>query len=672
MAEANEPALSGTSKSATGLGAAGLRLDRLVSRARAAGLFERAWPILWRGIMVALAFLIASWLGLWLDLTPFWRMAGLALFATLLVGVLVPLVMVRRMSRRQALARIDKEAAGSGSPAHDPASAIEDTLALGSNDPGTQALWALHQKRALAAVQRLKVGRPRPDMPRRDPLALRAGLLVGAIAALFVAGPEWRERLNAAFDWREPPVPAPSVRVDGWIDPPLYTRLPPLIVTVAGESGKPAEQRLRAPVNSTLIVRVAGQGDPKLTPNAALAPIPKEEKRDGRANPTLTTQVGAKAARSDLREERFRLTGGTAELAVAIEGAEPRRLVIETIPDRPPEVEQVGGLDVNGRGTFNLSYKARDDYGIASAEGQLEPLTKGRSLVPVPKLALALPPDASSGTETKTLIDLTDNPWSGARVRMSLVVKDEAGQEGRTQAAEITLPARPFTQPLARSLAEERRHLVTAPDEDRVRVQTALDALLIAPERFTPQPGIFLGLRTATRRLREAKTDEDLTVVADILWEMALKIEDGDLSDAEKALRAAQDRLKEAMERGASDQEIQKLTEDLKNALDRFLKEYADRQKQNGQQNQQQSERQQNNAKSVTPDQLEKMLKDMQEAMKRGDTAEAQRLLDQLRSILENLQSAQNGQRQNKGQAEMNKQMQELDQMSRDQQQLRD
>ena len=651
------------------------RLDRLVAGARAAGLWERAWPVLWRPLGVVLLFLAASWLGLWLDLPPLWRMVGLGLFALLALAALVPILRVARPSRREALTRIDREAARDGGTlAHDPASAIEDTLAVGGSDPATRALWALHQKRAAAAVARLRVGPPRPDMPRHDPRALRAGALVAALAALFVAGPEWRGRVAAAFDWREPPAAAPSFRVDGWIDPPIYTRVPPLIVTMSG--GKDAVQRLRAPVNSTLIVRIAGQGEAVLTPNAALVPVAKDEAGDRKPAPRPALAQGTDT-RASLREERFRLTGGTAELGISASGSEPQRLVVETIPDLPPEVRQIGGIEVNGRGTFSLTYRAKDDYGISSAEGLVEPLKPGRSLVPVPKLALALPADATGEHDTKSLVDLTDNPWSGARVRLTLVVRDEAGQEGRTQAAEATLPARPFSKALARALAEERRRLVTAPDDERKRVQTALDALLIAPDRFTPEPAIFLGLTTAANRLRVARTDDDLIAVADLLWEMALKIEDGDLSDAEKALRAAQDRLKEAIERGAPDEEIKKLTGDLKQALDKFMKEFAERQRQNPQNRQQQSERQQQQqqkgAKTVTPDDLEKMLKDMQEAMERGDTAEAQRLLEQLRNTLENLQSAENqGQKSGDGQAEMNRQLDELDKMSRDQQDLRD
>ncbi|MCJ2018221.1 TIGR02302 family protein [Methylobacterium sp. E-065] len=629
---------------------ASTQLDRLVARARVADLWEQVWPILWRGLAVALLFLIVSWSGLWLDLSPLGRQVGLSILAVLLVVALQPLIHLRRIERRSALTRLDREAAlRDPSLRHGPASTAQDSLAVGAADAGSRALWDLHQRRAARDVAGLRIGLPRPGMVRRDPFALRAGLIVATAASLFVAGPEWRDRIGAAFDWHEPATPGPNFRVDGWIDPPLYTRMPPLLIAMDG-----SDQHLRAPVNAQLIVRIAGQGkaaaNTTLTANAGLVTVPGQEPRP------------------DLREERYRIAGN-AELTI-VTPAGRQRLTVDAIPDRPPEVTAIGGPEVNGRGTFNLTYRAKDDYGLSSAEAVIAPVKPGRSLVPIPNISLALPSDASGDTETKTLVDLTDNPWSGARVRYQIVVKDEAGQEGRTTETEITLPARPFRDPLARALAEERRRLVTAPDTDRLWVQSALDALLVAPDMFTPQPAIYLGLRTATTRLRRARADSDLVDVADLLWEMALKIEDGDLSDAEKQLRQAQDRLKEAIERNAPDDEVKRLTQDLKQALDKFLSEMAQKQ---GRDPNKSGERQQNNqqSKSVTPEDLDKMIHDMAEAMKRGDTAEAQRLMDQLRNILENLQTAERGQ-SDQTSREMQKQMRDLDAMAREQQGLRD
>jgi Domain of unknown function (DUF4175) len=303
---------------AAGRTTAATRLDRLVAQAQVASLWEQVWPVLWRGIGVGLLFLVLSWAGLWLDLPPLGRQIGLFVLALLLVAALLPLIHLVRPDRRLALARIDREAAARDpSLRHGPASAAQDSLAVGASDAGSRTLWALHQRRAAQAVAALRVGLPRPGMTRRDPFALRAGLLVGAVASLFAAGPEWRERIGAAFDWQHPVPPGPNFRVDGWIDPPLYTRLPPLLIAMDG-----SDQHLRAPVNAQLIVRIAGQGEAAarttLTPNAGLVAIPGQE------------------ARPDLREERFRIVGG-AELTM-VTPAGRQRLTVDAIPDRPPEV----------------------------------------------------------------------------------------------------------------------------------------------------------------------------------------------------------------------------------------------------------------------------------------------------------------------------------------------
>jgi uncharacterized protein (TIGR02302 family) len=330
---------------------------------------------------------------------------------------------------------------------------------------------------------------------------------------------------------------------------------------------------------------------------------------------------------------------------------------------------------VNARGSFTLPYRARDDYGIVAAEGVMAKAGPGaarRSLVPAPKIPLAPPADATADQETRASADLTEHPWAGARVRLTLTARDEAGQEGRSEATEFTIPQRPFTKPLARALVEQRRGLVLDPD-DRGRVQTALDALLIEPETFTKEWGVFLGLRAAAERLRAARTDETLTEVAEWLWAMALQIEDGGLSEAEKELRAAQDRLSDAIERNAPQEEIARLTQELRQAMDKFLREFAERMQREQQQRQADNQPNQEPSRTVTPNDLNRMLEQIEEMMKRGDVAEAQRLLDELRNIMENLQTAQPKSRMSDPMArEMNRSLEDLDRMAREQGELRD
>jgi uncharacterized protein (TIGR02302 family) len=621
------------------------RLDRLVGRARLALWWEEAWPRLWLPLSIGVLFLTVSFFGLWLETPPLWRVMGLGLFGLALLASLWPLFRLTRPRRGQALDRLDRDAG----QRHGPARTLDDTLALGSSDAGTRALWDLHRRRAESSLGAMRVAPPRPDMPRRDRYAVRAAGLLALAASAFVAGPEAWPRLTAAFDWTNARAAAPAFRIDGWIDPPLYTRTPPLMIDLAA-----GEQHLKAPVKSTVVIRVAGQGDATITPVRGLTALPAS------AN-----------ARTDLREERFTLEGN-AELSVKTGLTTGVKLTLEAIPDNPPVIAFSTPPEMNARGTFNLVYKGSDDYGITALEGTVEKADTARgrrSLVPAPALALALP--AEGNAETKSPVDLTNHPWAGARVKVKLTAKDEAGQEGMSETIEFTLPQRPFTNPLAKALVEQRRNLVLDPD-DRKRTQTALDALLIAPEAYTPQWGIFMGLRTGADRLRRAKSDGDLTEVAEWLWTMALQIEDGNLSDAERELRAAQDRLKEAMDRGATDEEIKRLTDELRTAMDKFLREFAQRMQQN-QQSQNQAQNQRSPDRMISQDDLNRMLQQMEDAMRRGDMAEAERLLNQLRNILENLQTAQPNSRMSDPMGrEMNQAMQDLENMAREQQQLRD
>ncbi len=95
---------------------------------------------------------------------------------------------------------------------------------------------------------------------------------------------------------------------------------------------------------------------------------------------------------------------------------------------------------------------------------------------------------------------------------MTLVARDEGGNVGRSDPIEITLPQQPFVKPIAKALVEQRRDLVLYP-ESRDRVQTALDALTIAPDLFGTTAPVFLGLVVASDMLEDAQSDTDLVGV---------------------------------------------------------------------------------------------------------------------------------------------------------------
>jgi uncharacterized protein (TIGR02302 family) len=625
----------------------GVRAAKLVRRSRLALAWERLWPALWLPLSVVFVFLFASWAGVWTALGPTGRMAGVAAFAVTFLASLIQLRGFRWPSETDARARLDRSAPDG----HRPASAAADTLGIGAADPVARALWELHQKRQRETLEKLQVSAPSPGMPRLDLRALRFAPLAAAAASLFIAGPEASHRVTAAFDWAQPAPPGPQIRIDAWIDPPPYTRLPPVMLTFA-----PGEGAIRAPAKSTVIVRISG------------APEATVEGTGG-----LEAQPAPSGVRQGV-ERRYSLTADGA-LAIGGKGVPAGRTAITMVPDQPPVIEMTQVPQAGQRGQLTVTFRARDDYGVASIEAGFEPAQPpregSRPLIQPPRMPLPAGSEAAGEADTSAILEMADHPWAGARVRMRLTARDDAGQEGVSEAREIVLPQRGFVKPLPRALVEVRRWLVMDVMERR-RAQTALDALLIEPELFTKEAGTFLPLRAVTEKLRTARGDEGLLEVVKDLWDLAVLLEDGDLSDAERNMRQAQERLQQALERGADQNEISRLTRELREAMDRFMRELAEQMQRDQQQGRQNENAQlPENFRTVTPRDLNNMLDRIEELNRRGETEEAQRLLNELNNIMRNLQMARPGQ-QDPRQREMQNQLSELDRLTREQQELRD
>ena len=186
---------------------------------------------------------------------------------------------------------------------------------------------------------------------------------------------------------------------------------------------------------------------------------------------------------------------------------------------------------------------------------------------------------------------------------------------------------------------------------------------------FIPEAGVYLGLRSIYYDLSRARSDDALREVVARMWAMAVQIEDGNVSEAEQALRQAQDALRDALDRNASDEEIKKLTDQLRAALDKFLQALAEQMRKNPQQLSRPLDR---NSRMLSQQDLKSMIDRLENMAKLGNKDAARQLLDQLQQMLENLQTAQQGAEGDQGDDDMMSALDELGDMIRKQQQLRD
>ena len=660
-----------------------LQLTQALQRAQYAIAWERAWPGFARILSVVGLFLVASWAGLWLALPFLARAIGIGLFFLLALAALFPLSRFRWPTREEALSRLDR---GTGIR-HRPATALTDTLA--TQDPVALALWQAQRERTLASIKRIRAGLPSPRLPLHDPWALRALVVVMLAAAYVAAGDERSLRIAAAFDWNGVLAPA-NVRVDAWVTPPVYTGKPPVILSAANrdaaspDSGAP----LPVPSGSTLLVRSSGGAIDVVVGGGVTEVAPGEQAPKG------------------TNERHFKITGdGTAH--VRAPSGQPLWRFAAT-PDRAPTISLAKDPERQARGSLQMSYKLEDDYGVTEARAQFTARNpdaakeinkeaakaEPRPLFESPQFALVLPNARTRNGVGQTVKDLSEDPYAGADVTLTLTAKDEAGNEGRSEPFNMRLPERLFTKPLARALIEQRRILALDANQSS-QVYAALDALMIAPELFTPESGHYLGLYSISRQIEAVptddarrelmasmwsldpglysivraldavRTDDALREVVASLWALAVTIEDGNISDVDKALRAAQEALKQALERGATDEEIKKLTDNLRAALDNFLRQLAEQFRNDPQQLARPLDP---NTKMLSQQDLKSMLDRLERMSRSGDKEAAKQLLEQLQQMLENLQMAQPGQ----GDNDMEQALNELGDMIRKQQQLRD
>ena len=125
------------------------------------------------------------------------------------------------------------------------------------------------------------------------------------------------------------------------------------------------------------------------------------------------------------------------------------------------------------------------------------------------------------------------------------------------------------------------------------------------------------------------------------LWAMAVQIEDGNVSEAEQALRQAQDALRQALERGATDEEIKKLMDDLRAALDKFMQALAEEMRKNPQQLARPLDQ---NTSACSASRTSRACSTAWSSWRAPATKDAaKQLLDQLQQMLENLQMARPG-----------------------------
>jgi uncharacterized protein (TIGR02302 family) len=518
-----------------------------------------------------------------------------------------------------------------------------DLIDNGSTSSQTTQLWEQHQQKQLALLDHLAYVWPDLSLGRGDHFSVRAVAVLAVIVGIGVAGIDGPRRVSAAFDISLSGSPQ-IVDVDLWIAPPDYTGGAPRLLAQGDMSvaAKNPVQQFRVPEGSRLIARMMSSDEE----------VP------------LLTVGDQKTVFQAIEPDSFQveIEDVTSGLWQLVQDEETLfSFSVELIPDLPPIVRLAAIPLTTERSALQILAKASDDYGVSNLRAVMR--REGHEQI----LELDLPfPEGQKQGNSQSYHDLTAHLWAGLTVNFFVEATDVIGQKGQTKPLRLTLPERKFTHPVARVLVSERRKLSEDFANNRISVAATLEAVSSLPEAVDHDYGVLMALSVARASLLSRRPAEQLQYAADLLWQAALKLENGDLTLAEKALREAEKALMEALNQGADDAEIAQRVEDLKEAMNRFLDELAKNQDPN-----QPSPQTGDTGQQLAQQDLNNLLDQLDQLARSGARDAARQLLSQLQNILENIQSA--GRQQPNAQMQAGQQaLRQLDELLKGQQQLLD
>ena len=591
-----------------------LRLRRLIDRrlllARLSLGMERLTVALWAPLMLVSGFAVV----VLFDLLPY---LPSILHGLILLGFAVGIAFLMRRDLQDfawstALEARHRLETGS-TVKHRPLTAWEDNLGYKAG-PGQNSLWLAHRLRMRRLIEHLAPPWPAAIVPARDPYAFRSVIallcFIGVIGAWGDIGPRFVRAVNPALASSTGPM---DIKI--WLTPPAYTQRPPVLLDP--NSDHEITETIEVPENTQVLAVVTG------TSRATRLVVD---------NTNLDLIVMDDAS---LRYEGTLPEGDRLELRQT--GQIFGTWSLKSIPDLPPMVSLTDPPGETGRYRSHIRYAAEDDYGVVSVSGLIDRPEDTRPYAQnwATNFTLSVPPLSPKRFEHQSFHDLTAHPWAGEIVNLTLTATDAANQTAASSVTQFVLPERIFTHPVAATIIRYRKDLIGDPSTAPMAAR-ALGRLMEVPETYGGDFIAHLAMAAARSRLTFQEVSAEMNGIIDLMWRAALRIEDGAFAVAEQALKDAEDALDEAIERGASPEEINRLISRLQRALMEYYQALMEKMPDGkfplselG-----------NNMQMMGSEDLAQMMEQLRQLAEMGADNAAREMMSNLRNMLEMLRNA--------------------------------
>ncbi|MEK9683161.1 MAG: TIGR02302 family protein [Rhodospirillaceae bacterium] len=625
------------------------KVDSAVSRAKFAIFWETFWPEFWPVLAVLSLFTCAAFFNV-LPLLPFWaHISILALFLASLVIVSLRLVRSLQHPTRKAAERRVEIASDLK---HRPLTSLEDTF-TGSGNAQTDQLWRLHRIRVASSIKDLKVGYPISSLAKRDPFALRIGLILLIIISFFWSTDPPLLRLKTALTPVSfTPQGVKNVELDIWVSPPEYTDLPPIFPlrqlslkhskgalssAPNGEQlvGQPLslDPPLKIPVGSKLTAQARSSGE---APYLIISNFSKE-KNDEALSPKKKQFEQIDETNSQL----VHAINESGSIRIEAKGQTLAKWRLNVIPDQAPIINLIGEPTATPQATTRIAFTISDDYGVKKAWLNIKRIYEKGTVVGKESIEreLTLPRKLLRNSKEVNFLDLSSHKWAGTPIVMVLSAVDSLGQVGTTKPIKFQLPERQFLHPVAQAIIALRKKLFDD-SPNREFIIPSLRYLAGQPKAFGDDTVVYLGLMSAASRLFHERGESAFEPVANLLWDTALRLEDGRLSIAEREMRRLQQALNKALSEGASQKELDRLMQQLRMAIQRYMQALAEQMRKNPQ-SVKEIEFDPNTMRLMSQSDIQRMMQQIQQLMQTGNREGARQMLARLQQMLSNMRSMQ-------------------------------
>jgi len=315
---------------------------------------------------------------------------------------------------------------------------------------------------------------------------------------------------------------------------------------------------------------------------------------------------------------------------------------IHVVADKAPQIGMKEAPSPSERKTVRLNYAATDDYGVTEVTAHLTPRQTMPGISSEPVVITLATPNATQ-VERVNFADLTDHPWAGAPVTLQLIATDAAGHVSVSAPVDFILPERVFLNPVAHALIDERKKILQAPTDEAQRNEAAniMAGIAHQPTNYRGDPVVMMALRSGAVRLVLDHEENLVEPIANLLWQSAVRIEDGTTGLAEQNLRKAQSELSAALDRNASQQEIQQLVNQLRQALSQYMAELSAHMATRPGPVDEVSQLLAASGNMIAAKDLEQMLQNIDSLSATGSRDAARQQLSQLQQMLENMRTEQ-------------------------------